>query len=158
MVELLRYLEANGFATYIASGGDRDFMRPFAEVSTASRRNGLSAARSGSISPTRRMSPDSCTSRRSSSSTTDPRKSVRIWSRLGRRPLLAVGHSNGDMEMLRFARTRERDGLRLLVRHDDSAREFGYDQGAEDALRRAAEHGWTVVSMRNDWTRVCPDP
>ncbi|MET0144752.1 MAG: hypothetical protein ABW328_08220 [Ilumatobacteraceae bacterium] len=59
--------------------------------------------------------------------------------------------------MLRYARTRQRDGLRILVRHDDPDREFEYDDGAEDALTRAAEHGWTVVSMRHDWTRIHPD-
>ena len=82
---------------------------------------------------------------------------MRIWSRLGRRPLVAVGNSNGDIEMLRFARSNERDALRILVRHDDAERESAYDAGAEDALARAAERGWTVISMRDDWTRVFPD-
>ena len=86
-----------------------------------------------------------------------PTKPVRIWSRLGRRPLVAAGNSNGDIQMLRFARTPQRDALRLLVRHDDAEREAAYDDGAEEALARAADHGWTVVSMRNDWTRVYPD-
>ena len=81
-----------------------------------------------------------------------------IWSRLGRRPLVAVGNSNGDLQMLRFARSQDRDGLRILIRHDDAEREFTYDDGAEDALARAAAQAWTVVSVRDDWTRVFPDP
>jgi hypothetical protein len=70
--------------------------------------------------------------------------------------MVAVGNSNGDIQMLRFARAGERDGLRILVRHDDSGREFDYTQGAQDALKLAAERDWTVVSVSNDWTRVFP--
>ena len=104
------------------------------------------------------MSPACSTSRRSSSSTTGPTKPVRIWSRLGRRPWSRSGNSNGDIEMLRFARSSTRDGLRILLRHDDADRETAYDDGAEDALARAADKGWTVVSMRDDWSRVFPEP
>jgi hypothetical protein len=86
-----------------------------------------------------------------------PQKPVRIWSRVGRRPLVAGGNSNGDIAMLRFARQPDRPGLRLLVRHDDAAREFDYTAGAEDALARAADRDWTVVSIARDWTRVFPD-
>lgn len=56
--------------------------------------------------------------------------------------------------MLRFARGPGRPALRLLVLHDDAEREFDYTAGAEDALARAAEKGWTVVSMKDDWTTV----
>ena len=59
--------------------------------------------------------------------------------------------------MLRFARTDHRTGLRLLILHDDAEREYDYTQGAEDALARAADHDWTVVSVRHDWTQVFPD-
>ena len=141
MIELLRYLEANGFSTYIASGGDRDFMRPFAEglygipperiIGSAF---GLDFDQAGDVTgllykATIEFFDDG------------PTKPVRIWSRLGRRPLVAVGNSNGDIEMLRFARSNERDALRILVRHDDAERESAYDAGAEDALARAAERG-----------------
>jgi phosphoserine phosphatase len=157
MVELLRYLEANGFSTYIASGGDRDFMRPFAEALYG-------------IPPERVIGSALGLAFDETSDVTGllykdkieffddgPEKPVRIWSRLGRRPLVSVGNSNGDMQMLRFARAEGRDGLRILVLHDDAEREFDYTQGAEDALSRAAEREWTVVSMRGDWTRIFPD-
>ena len=157
MIELLRYLEANSFTAYIASGGDRDFMRPFAE--------GLYG-----IPPERIIGSALGLDLDVTSDVTGllykanieffddgPTKPVRIWSRLGRRPLVAVGNSNGDIEMLRFARTPARDGLRILLRHDDADRETAYDDGAEDALARAADHGWTVVSMKDDWTSVFAD-
>jgi len=83
-----------------------------------------------------------------------PTKPPRIWSRIGRRPILAGGNSTGDIPMLRFARAPGRSALRLLVLHDDSEREFDYTSGAEAALARAAEKGWTVVSMKDDWATV----
>ena len=79
---------------------------------------------------------------------------VRIWSRVGYRPLVTGGNSNGDIPMMRFARTGGREALRLLVLHDDADREFAYTTGAEDALDRAKTHGWTVVSMKEDWSAV----
>jgi haloacid dehalogenase-like hydrolase len=150
MVELLRYLEANGFSTYIASGGDRDFMRPFAH-------------RLYGISPERVIGSafglgfddggdDAKPVYKSAIEFFDdgPEKPVRIWSRVGRRPLVTGGNSNGDIPMMRFARTGGREALRLLVLHDDADREFAYTAGAEDALDRAKTHGWTVVSMKDD--------
>ena len=156
MVELLRYLEANGFTTYIASGGDRDFMRPFAEQLYG-------------IPPERVIGSALGLDFRSGEDDTElmykskieffddgPQKPMRIWSRIGRRPLVAGGNSNGDIPMLRFARSAGRDGLRLLVLHDDAEREFDYRAGAEDALQRAADRSWTVVSIATDWATVFP--
>jgi hypothetical protein len=81
-----------------------------------------------------------------------PVKPVRLWSRIGRRPIFAAGNSNGDIEMLEFT-----SGMRLLVLHDDADREFDYTAGAEKALEQAAKDDWTVVSMRNDWATVFSD-
>jgi hypothetical protein len=81
----------------------------------------------------------------------------RIWSRIGRRPLVAGGNSNGDIPMMRFARSADRGALRLLVLHDDADREFAYTAGAEDALNRARTHGWTIVSIKDDWRTVFAD-
>ena len=74
-----------------------------------------------------------------------PGKPVHIWARTGRKPLLAGGNADGDAAMLRTAR------FGLLIRHDDAGREFAYDAGAEKALAKARERGWTVVSMQNDF-------
>ena len=71
-----------------------------------------------------------------------PEKPVRIWSRIGRRPLLAFGNSNGDIPMLAFAGGPDRPALRLLLLHDDADREFDDRGGAAQALDRAAANGW----------------
>ncbi|ONH23910.1 hypothetical protein [Pseudofrankia asymbiotica] len=86
-----------------------------------------------------------------------PEKPVRIWSRLGRRPLLACGNSNGDIEMLTDA-AEAPHGLALLVRHDDPERDGpAYDTSAERALDTAARRGWLTVSVRDDWARLFPE-
>ena len=83
-----------------------------------------------------------------------PVKPVRIWSRIGQRPIVAGGNSNGDIPMLRYAGGKDRPALRLLVLHDDDDREFAYTAGAETSLEQAAEKSWTVVSMKDDWSTV----
>lgn len=158
MVELLRYLEANGFTNYIASGGNRDFMRCVTDAIyqiPAERVVGSSSAlryvqddHGGTV--VYRAQPDVFDD--------GPAKPVRIWSRIGRRPLAAAGNSNGDIEMLQFAGGRSRAALRLLVLHDDADREFHYVAGAERALERAEAQGWTVVSVKNDWATVFAGP
>jgi hypothetical protein len=85
-----------------------------------------------------------------------PEKPVRIWNRVGRRPLLAAGNSNGDSAMLEFTHDPDRLTLRLLVLHDDAEREFDYTTWAEQALSQAAADSWTVVSIKNDWSTVFP--
>ncbi len=84
-------------------------------------------------------------------------KPVRIWERVGRRPILVAGNSNGDIEMLDYACAGDRPALALLVHHDDAEREFAYTAGAEKALERAGRQRWTVASMRDDWTTVFDD-
>ncbi len=79
---------------------------------------------------------------------------MRIWNRIGRRPLLAAGNSNGDAAMLEFTHHPDKPTLRLLILHDDAEREFDYTAGADQALEQAVTDGWTVVSLKNDWTTV----
>jgi phosphoserine phosphatase len=148
MVELLRYLEAHGFATFIASGGDRDFMRPIASALyeiPAERVIGSSFALSY-----REDEHGGAVVYKDGIDFFDdgPEKPVRIWSRVGRRPAFACGNSNGDVPMLRFT-----DGLQLLVLHDDAEREFDYTRGAEKALAE----GWTTISVKDDWATVFAD-
>ena len=83
-----------------------------------------------------------------------PVKPVRIWGRTGRRPILAVGNSNGDIQMLEHAAAGAGLSLCLLVLHDDADREFDYVAGAEKALNEAQAKGWTVASIRSDWATV----
>jgi len=86
-----------------------------------------------------------------------PEKPIRIWSRIGRRPILASGNSNGDVPMLAFAGTPATPSLRLLLLHDDAEREFDYVAGAEQALEVAGQQNWTVVSIKDDWNIVFAD-
>ncbi len=153
MVELLRYLEANGFATFIASGGDRDFMRPFALDMY-----GIPPERV--IGSSNALAYDSDANELADLAHPDvfddgPVKPVRIWSRTGRRPVVAGGNSNGDVPMLRYAGPSV--ALRLLVLHDDAEREFDYTSGAEHALDQAEEAGFTVVSVKDDWATIYND-
>jgi phosphoserine phosphatase len=157
MVELLRYLEGNGFTTFIASGGDRDFMRPVTQEIY-----GIPSERVVGSSTALRYEHDEHGGTVVYQAQMDvfddgPVKPVRIWSRIGRRPLMAVGNSNGDVEMLQFAGGPSRPALRMLVRHDDAEREFDYVAGAERALEQAKAQEWTVVSVRDDWGTVFAD-
>ncbi len=154
MVELLGLLAEHDFATYIVSGGGRDFMRPISqEMYGIPRERVIGSALALAYEPgdhggtiTRTTAPDYLDD--------GPEKPVRIWSRMGRRPLLAAGNSNGDIEMLDFTHHEDKPVLRLLVRHDDAEREFDYATGAERALARAADEGWTTVSVKDDWASV----
>jgi phosphoserine phosphatase len=154
MVELLDHLSAHGFANYIVSGGGRDFMRPISQdmygvprervIGSSSTFAYTSDERGGTI--THKPEADYLDD--------GPEKPVRIWNRTGRRPLLAAGNSNGDLEMLEFTQHVDKPTLRLLLLHDDAEREFDYTSGAEKALKRATADGWTVASIKNDWATV----
>jgi phosphoglycolate phosphatase-like HAD superfamily hydrolase len=150
MVELLRYLESNGFTNYIVSGGGRDFMRPVTQGLYGippERVVGSSVGlvyRDGHLYTT--GTPEFLDD--------GPVKPTRLWSRIGRRPIFAAGNSNGDIEMLEFSQAGTLPSLQLMVLHDDADREFDYVAGAEKALDLAKTHGWVVPSMRNDWTTV----
>jgi phosphoserine phosphatase len=154
MVELLRYLASCGFTSYIASGGGRDFMRTSSQELydiPPERVIGSSAALEyrevGDVAQiVHTAKPDILDD--------GPAKPVRIWSRTGRRPILAAGNATGDVPMLHFASHPSRPSLSLLINHDDGEREFAYYAGAEKALEQAKAHGWTVVSMKNDWASV----
>src|SRR3954469_8089110 len=134
MVELLGYLAANGFSNYIVSGGGRDFMRPISqEVYGIPRERVIGST--AALAYTSDDGGGTITQRPEADYLDDGReKPIRIWSRTGRRPLLAAGNSNGDIPMLHFSRQDDKPSLRLLVLHDDAEREFDYTAGAEAAL------------------------
>ena len=156
MLELLDYLEANGFSNYIASGGGRDFMRPISDevygiprervIGSATALEYVADEHGGAI--IRKPEADYLDD--------GPQKPIRIWSRVGRRPLLAAGNSNGDIPMLDFTRHQDKPFLPLLVVHDDADREFDYTAGAEQALERADANAWTQISIKHDWATVFP--
>ena len=145
MIELLGLLRANDFKVFICTGGGRDFVRPVAEAMYGvPRENVIGSAttleyRAGNVYRTKGVEQPI---------DDGPGKPVHIWTRTGRMPLLAGGNSDGDVAMLETAR------FGILVHHDDAEREFAYDTGTEHALVEAAQRGWTVVSMKNDWSAV----
>ncbi|TFV98037.1 HAD family hydrolase [Leifsonia flava] len=158
MVELLAYLEANGFTCYIVSGGDRDFMRPMTVDNYGIPPERVIGSAVGLVY-------DAETNDVHYGASFDfladgPVKPVRIWTRIGRRPIFAAGNSNGDLPMLRYA-TGSANSLSLLVHHDDDTGrgDTPYDKGAESALDAAssAASGITVVSVKDDWSVVFPD-
>ena len=145
MRELLGFLAAAGFTSFICSGGGRDFIRPVSEQMYGIPRErviGSAAAvrfRDGELYHTRDVEQPI---------DDGAGKPEHIWMRAGHKPLLACGNADGDIPMLETAR------FGLLIRHDDHEREFAYDAGAEAALAEAAKRGWTVVSMHHDFTTV----
>jgi phosphoglycolate phosphatase-like HAD superfamily hydrolase len=154
MVELLRYLDANGFSNYIVSGGGRDFMRAISQDVYGIPRERVIGSSSTFIYTTNDHGGTIVHRPEADYLADGPEKPVRIWNRTGRRPLLAGGNSNGDAAMLEFTHHPDKPTLRLLVLHDDAEREFDYVTGAEQALTQAETDGWTIVSIKNDWTTV----
>jgi len=156
MVELVRYLQSQGFQVYITSGGGRDFMRAVCEEIY-----GIPRAMTIGSSVTFKYSEDAqgvaqiVRTRELEQPIDDgPGKPSHIHRAIGRRPILAAGNSDGDIHMLKYAQGRAGISLRLLVHHDDAEREYAYDAGSEKALHLAAGDGWTIVSMKNDWKTV----
>jgi phosphoserine phosphatase len=158
MLELLRYLEAHGFTCYIVSGGDRDFMRPMTVANY-----GIPPERVIGSAVGLTYTDDGEVRYGSSFSFLDdgPEKPIRIWTRIGRRPILAGGNSNGDLQMLQYVQKHPLS-LSLIVHHDDDTDrgDVPYDKGAEDALAAASDPaaGITVVSVKEDWATVFPEP
>lgn len=161
MLELLGYLRANGFKTFIVSGGGADFMRPVAEKiygippeqvvgSTGKLRFELREGRPVIV-------------REPGVSFVNDRegKPVGIQQHIGRRPLAAFGNSDGDQPMLEWTAAGSGARLALLVHHTDGEREVAYDRASpvgklDKALDEAKAKGWLVVSMKDDWKTVFP--
>ena len=156
MVELVHDLQDNGFHVYITTGGGRDFVRAVCEEiyriprsmvigSSVMFRYGEDAQGVAQVLRTRDFEQPI---------DDGPGKPVHIHRAIGRRPIMAVGNSDGDVHMLQYAAGRPGLTLGLLVHHDDAAREYAYDDGAEKALQLAAREGWLVISMKNDWKSI----
>ena len=161
MLELLAYLRANGFKTYIVSGGGIDFMRVFAEQVY-----GIPPEQVvGSVGETkfemRNGTPVLVKLPKLNLLDDKAGKPVGIHRFIGRRPILAFGNSDGDQQMLQW--TAAGDGARFmgLVRHTDAQREWAYDRQShigrlDTALDEATAKKWTVVDMKRDWRKIYP--
>jgi len=159
MKELLAYLRANGFKTYIVSGGGIEFMRPWTEEAygippeqvVGSSLKMKYEIKDGKPVLMKLAEVDLIDDKAG--------KPVGIQSHIGRRPVFAAGNSDGDFEMLEW--TTSGDGARfgMIVHHTDAEREWAYDKDSHvgklvRALEEAPKRGWTVVDMKEDWKQI----
>ncbi|MFO7639872.1 MAG: HAD family hydrolase, partial [Candidatus Competibacteraceae bacterium] len=161
MLELLAYLRANGFKTYIVSGGGIEFLRVVAEelygvpseqVIGSSVKTKYEV-RDGKPAIVRLPEIDFIDDKAG--------KPVGIHKFIGKRPIMAVGNSDGDFQMLEWTTSAPGTRLGLIVHHDDAEREFAYDRKSafgklDRGLDEGPKRGWTIVSMKNDWRAVYP--
>lgn len=159
MIELLSYLRANGFETWICSGGTADFMRVFSQdaygippqqvIGTVFARKFIDANGTASIvrQPQLVLLNDQA------------QKPVGISMFLGHRPIFAAGNveSAGDVEMMEYTQSNHHLSFELIIHHDDAKREFAYEEKDHATLNAAQTHHWHVVSMAKDWKRIFAD-
>jgi hypothetical protein len=162
MLELLAYLRANGFKTFIVSGGGVEFMRPWVErvygippeqVVGSSGVTKFQVGAGGRLALIKEAKIEFIDD--------GPGKPVGINRFIGRRPVLAFGNSDGDLQMLQW--TAAGSGARFMgiVHHTDAAREYAYDRQShvgklDKALDEGTAKGWTIVDMKRDWGAVVP--
>jgi len=161
MIELLSYLRAHGFKTYIVSGGGIEFMRPWTEKvygippeQVVGSRGKLRFEMRGERSVIIKLPEIDLVDDHAG-------KPVGIQQLIGRRPIAAFGNSDGDLEMLQWTTSGDGPRFGLIVHHTDAEREWAYDRQShvghlDKALDAATTRGWTVVDMKRDWKRVFP--
>jgi hypothetical protein len=160
MLELLAYLRANGFKTFIVSGGGIEFMRAFAEITygvppeQVIGSSGKLKFEMGEGGPVLTKLGDIALI------DDNVEKPCAIQQHIGRRPIAAFGNSDGDLEMLQWTTAGEGPRFALIVHHTDADREWAYERSSagvlDKALVEARAKGWTVVDMKTDWLRIFP--
>jgi len=161
MLELLAYLRDHGFKTYIVSGGEVAFMRAFAEEVYGIPPEQVIGTTLGATFQDQQGKLSVQRLPKVVHNDDGPGKPVSIDSIIGRRPLLAFGNSDGDLQMLQWTQAGEGKRFAGLVHHTDAHREWAYDRKSnvgrlDKALDQAQAKGWTVVDMANEWRRVYP--
>ena len=159
MLELLDYLRANGFKTFIVSGGGIEFMRTFAEQTYGIPHHQVIGSSGKLKFDMRDGMPVLLKLAEVNFIDDNAGKPVGIQHHIGRRPIAAFGNSDGDLQMLQWTTAGRGARFGLLVRHTDAIREWAYDRNSDigrldKALDEASEKGWTVVDMKNDWRRI----
>jgi phosphoglycolate phosphatase-like HAD superfamily hydrolase len=163
MLELLSYLRANGFKTFIVTGGGSEFVRAFAEQVYGIPPEQVIGS-SGKLKFEMRDGKPVLVKLPAIDFIDDKDgKPIGIQTHIGRRPIAAFGNSDGDLQMLQWTAAGPGARLCLYVHHTDAAREFAYDREShigklDKGLDEAATKGWTVVSMKDDWRRVYSRP
>jgi haloacid dehalogenase-like hydrolase len=159
MLELLAYLRANGFKTFIVSGGGVEFMRPWTERVYGVPPEQVVGSSIKTKFEMRDGRPELFRLPEINFIDDKAGKPVGINEFIGRRPIAAFGNSDGDLEMLQWATMSGGVRLGLIVHHTDAEREYAYDRHTpfgelDKALNAAAMNKWTVVSMKDDWKRI----
>ena len=161
-LELLAYLRANGFKTFIVSGGGIQFMRPMTEGVYGIPREQVVG--SSIVSEYKVQDGKPVIVRMPKIDFIDDKagKPIGIYEHIGRRPILAFGNSDGDVQMIEYTTSGAGRRLGLFVHHTDADREYAYDRkshvGTLNAgLDRASAMGWIIVDMKKDWKQVFPD-
>lgn len=162
MLELMDYLRANGFKTYIVSGGGIEFMRPWTE-----KIYGIPPEQVvGSSIVVEYKVVDGVPSlmRSPKIAFIDDKegKPVGILTHIGKRPIAAFGNSDGDYQMLQYTTAGPGKRLGMIIHHDDADREYAYDRKThvgtlDKAMDDASKEGWHLISMKNDWKRIFPE-
>jgi phosphoglycolate phosphatase-like HAD superfamily hydrolase len=162
MLELLDYMRANGFKTFIVSGGGIDFMRPWVE-----KVYGIPPEQviGSSIKVKYEMHEDTpVLIRLPELDFYDDKegKVIAIHQRIGRRPIASFGNSDGDLQMMQWTTAGQGRRFALYVHHTDAEREWAYDRKSsvgrlDKGLDEAQAKGWTVVDMKQDWKVIYPD-
>ncbi|MGH7790978.1 MAG: HAD family hydrolase [Thermodesulfobacteriota bacterium] len=159
MLELLFYLRANSFKTFIVSGGGIEFMRVFTERVYGIPPEQVVGSGGKLKFELRRGRPVLMKLAEVDFVDDGPGKPVGISKFIGRRPILAFGNSDGDLQMLQYIAGGDGPRLMLILHHDDAVREYAYDRKSpvgklDKALDEAQQRGWTVVSMKQDFNTV----
>jgi phosphoglycolate phosphatase-like HAD superfamily hydrolase len=161
MREVLAYLRANGFKTFIVSGGGIEFMRPWVERVYGVPPEQVIGSNIKTQFEWRDGKPVLMRLPEVNFIDDKTGKPVGINAYIGRRPIAAFGNSDGDLEMLQWTTAVRGPRLALIVHHTDAEREWAYDRTSaigrlDKALDAAQARGWTVVSMQDDWKRIFP--
>jgi len=161
MVELLEYLRANGFKTYIVSGGGIDFMRPVTQELYGIPPEQVVGTSVVTKYELRDGKPVLIKMPEIFFIDDKEGKPIGIQKFIGKRPIFASGNSDGDYEMLLWTTTGPGKRFGLLLHHDDAEREYAYDRKShigrlDKALDMARKNNWVVISMKNDWKTIFP--
>lgn len=161
MRELLDYLRANGFKTYIVSGGGADFIRVFSERLYGIPPEQVIGSRLKARYKEDNGKPQVITTDEVEFVNDKEGKPIGISQAIGRRPIFAVGNSDGDLQMLEWTTTGKGPRFGMLIHHTDANREWAYDRKSrvgrlDKALKAAKPNGWTVVDMAKDWDVIFP--
>ena len=161
MLELLTYLRANGFKTYIVSGGGIEFMRPWTEQVYGIPPEQVIGSSIKTEFEMRNGVPVLVRLPQINFIDDKAGKPVGINQHIGRRPIAAFGNSDGDLQMLQWVCTGSGKRFCLYVHHTDASREWAYDRNSsigrlDKGLDEAKTEGWSVVDMKNDWKRIYP--